>query len=355
VLKPTPLFFIGWDYTAPASVVLKQALMDPEFPWKAMAIVHDVLLTENVDTIPLMQTDEFLARENSSNTNVLLLVKDGVQRAIWMRRIRENGLRLVDQGELLQGYAEHLARRKMTRSLGVITLPQAFDDTAQRDLQSFTGRWPDPLSNRTFGAYLSFLQSGLIAALSAVVTADASEHPFFMRKDPYAEAFKAIARNGVIWEIADTRSAFIEQAVVHHNIGGFTYGFSSFSPGRVQAEGTRLAFLLGGLGIKPALSSLHASDTTVRQDHVGAAATPDINADNKFVRIDVEEPVAVLQWLDHCTENLLAKVRLRRPSDLLQCLGAFPIEQLSLRCDRPGPAGLELTFAKLQPAAVDVA
>ncbi|MCS3810974.1 hypothetical protein [Xanthomonas sp. 4461] len=354
MLKPAPLFFIGWDYTAPASVVLKRALMDPDFPWKAVAIVHDVLLTDNVDTIPLMQTDEFLAREDLSNSDVLLLVKDGVQRAIWMRRVREHGMRLVDQGELLQGYAADLARRKMTRTLGLITLPQAFDDTAHRDLQRFSEQWPDPLSNRTFGAYLSFLQSGLMASLSAVVTTDASEHPFFMRKDPYSEAFKAIARNGMIWEIADTRSAFLEQAVVHHNIGGFAYGFSSFSAGSAQEEGTRLALLLGGLGIKPALSSLHASDTAVRQDHVGTAATPDSDANNKFVRIDVEEPVAVLKWLDHCTENLLAKVRLRRPSDLLQCLGAFPIGQLSLRCDRPGPAGLELTFAKLQSAAADV-
>lgn len=57
--KPDTLVFIGWDYASPASTVLKRALMDSEFPLTAMAIVHDVLLTDSVDSIPLMKDQRF--------------------------------------------------------------------------------------------------------------------------------------------------------------------------------------------------------------------------------------------------------------------------------------------------------
>lgn len=349
--KPDTLFFLGWDYAAPSSTVLKRALMDAEFPWTPMAIVHDVLLTDSVDAIPLMRTDDFLARADLSGTDVVLLTKDGTQRALWLRRIRDLGLRLLDQGELLRRYAVHLAARGMTRNLGPIDIPQAFDDAACDALLAWAGTWPDATSNRVFGGYLSFLRSGLLSALEAVIGADASEHPFFQKKNTQTEAFLACASQGLVWEIANARSAFIEQAVVANNIGAFEYAFSSFTDDKVSAEGIRLAALFDGLGITPSLSTLVLGGEDIAQRNIGAAPVPRSEAASKFVRLDVEQPVALLRWLDVNTTNLLAKARLKRPADLLWCLQSFPIEQLSLRCDRPGPAGLELTFCKLSSAA----
>ncbi|CAD7381108.1 hypothetical protein [Xanthomonas arboricola] len=345
--KPNTLVFIGWDYASPASTVLKRALMDSEFPWRAMAIVHDVLLTDSVDSIPLMSTNDFLARDDLAQIDVVLQIKNGVHRTLWLRRIRELGMRLVDQGELLRNYAAHLASRGTTRTLGPITIPQAFDDDVCETLWAWTGTWPDALSNRTFLGYLLFLQSGLLSALADVVSAEVSEHPFFRNRNPHTDAFKACATQGLIWEIADTRSAFLEQLLVANNIGTFDYGFSSFTADKALAEGKRLSLLFSSLGIVPALSSFSADTTKIVQNQIGTAPLPKSDAANKFVRLDVEQPVALLEWLNANTDVLLAKVRIKRPADLLQCLQLFPVPQLSLRCDRPGPAGLELTISKL--------
>lgn len=353
--KPDTLFFLGWDYAAPSSTVLKRALMDEEFPWTPMAIVHDMLLTDRVDAIPLMRTDDFLARTDLPGTDVVLLVKDGVQRALWLRRIRDLGMRLLDEGELLRRYAAHLAARGMTRNLGPIDVPQAFDDSACDALQVWAGKWPDTTSNRVFNGYKSFLRSGLMSALEAVADADASQHPFFQKKNPQTEAFRACTTGALVWEIADVRSAFIEQAVVANNVGTFEYAFSSVTDDKAAAESIRLAALFDGLGIVPSLSTVVLRAEGITQHTIGSAPVPRREASSKFVRLDVEEPMALLRWLDSNTSQLLAKVRLKRPDDLLQCLQLFPIEQLSLHCDRPGPAGLELTFCKLPPPAAAAA
>lgn len=344
------LFFIGWDYaapvSAPVSVVLKHALMDSGFPWEPVAIVHDVVLTDAVDSIPLMSTEEFLERKDFDQIDVLLQVKDSVQRALWMRRIRDLGIRQVDQGELLRRYAAELLSRGESRQLGPVTLPQAFDDQACTALQEWNWKWIDPLSSRIFHAYLLFLQSGLITALGEVVNAESSEHPFFQAKDPHVEAFKGVSGSGLVWEIAGSRSAFIEHALVKNNIGDWQYGFSSLDDQLAAAEGHRLCQLFAGLGLTPELSVLKVVGLRIDQDAVAGARIPSAGTPSKYVRIDVEEPVPVLLWLDKTSENLLARVRIRRPTDLLHCLQQFPLEQLSLRCDRPGPDGLELVVCK---------
>lgn len=348
------LFFIGWNYQTPASNTLKRALMDPGFPWEIGAIVHDTIWVAGVDDIALMTTEQFLQRTDLADVDVLVSVVNPSQRALWARRLRDLGVREVDEGELLRTYSAELGRRGERRSLGATQLPQGLSDEAVPGLLAWQGRWPDAASNRAFNGYLGFLQSGLLAMLAEVDTGRAGEHPYFSPKDTHVEQFKR-AGTGLIWEIAETRSAFIEQGVILHNIGDYTYAFSAFDRRNAEAEGHRLAMLFKPFALTPALSHLSFDGQELVQRAVGSAPTPEASQAVKHVHLDVAEPFAVLQWLDENTSSLLARVRIPTPGDLLRCLQHFPIERLSLSLDRAGSKGLVLVYCKLAPTESDAA
>lgn len=338
------LFFIGWDYAETSTLPLKYALMDSVFPYEASGIVHDVVYVPTVDHIELITTAEFLQRDDLQAIRVLLLIKNPIERVLWERRIRALGMHQIDMGQLLREYADALAAIGLSRQVGAMTLPQAFDDDAYQALQAWRGQWPDAVSNRTFQGYLDFLRTGVPSGLASVIENGFSEHPFFSARHPWHEQFKATAEHPLVWEIAEKRSTFIEQAMISHTLDAQQYGFSSFDPGQAARQGHLLTTMLGCIGIAPALSHFQSSPGGLIQIPVSGAELPPAQALHKFVNIDVEQPLPLLRWLAATTRHLLLKTRIRRPRDLLECLQGFPSAHLALTCDRPGPAGLELTY-----------
>jgi len=340
------LYFIGWDYTTPHSVMLKRALMNDAFPWQPTAIVHDAVWVDSVDGIPLMLTENFLEIASAGQVSAVLVIKDEFHRALWLRHVRDHGITLIDEGELFREYAALLKAEGNHCQLGIMDLPDAFDDEAHQALSAYKGLWKDATSNCIFNTYLNFLETGLISQLRGVTQYN-SEHPFFQpQKSRLTELFNE-AKTGLIWEIANARSAFLEQAVFQGSNGALDYAFSAMDDVAVKAEAKRLMLLLKSLGIEPAISQLKMVDGFVTQQAVAEYSVPDLSIPRKLVRIDVDDPVDLLDLLDQTSEVLCAWVRIgKTPRQLLRVLEKFAIDDLSLRCDRPGPLGLQLLFSK---------
>lgn len=344
------LYFIGWEYNSADSLPFKRALLDPAFPWEAVAVVHDQVLVDAVDGIALMTTADFLERCAQQPTTALLFCTDALQRSLWQRRGRDHGIRWVDQGELLLDYARVLSEIGQTRDLGPVHLPCAFDAQALQALKAYQGRWSDRLSNQTFDAYLSFLETGLMTRLGEVMQ-PVCEHPFYQPAEQRLATLSSSDQALLVWEIASARSAFLEQAILQNSGPSVRYAFSSLDACQARAESARLGLLLEGLGISPAISRLSIVDGQLSQEPIVGFALPDAGVGRKWLRLDVADPADVLTVLGRGCTDLLAWVRLgQRPEQLLQLLASQPLACMTLSCDRPGPLGLQVCFDSRRPA-----
>lgn len=338
------LYFIGWEYRSSGSVSLKRALQDLNFPWESVAVVHDTVLIDAVDGIKLMTTEDFLAQCIPGETAAILFSRDEQQRNLWQRRGRDHGIQWIDQGELLMGYADSLRNSGQSRDLGPMILPQAFDSIAGDALRAYRGRWPDVKSNQTFEAYLSFLGTGLATRLSEIMQ-PLCEHPFYQADAQRRSIVPSETESTLIWEIAPARTAFLEQVVLQSPHNRFDYAFSAMNAVDATAGAARLKFLLQGLGISLAASSLQSEGGSLFQAGIEGFDLPDIAAPRKWLRLQVDDPVSILQALGRHTRDLLAHVRVGlRPRQLLQLLECYPIDAMALICDRPGPLGLQVTI-----------
>ncbi|AZC20511.1 hypothetical protein [Pseudomonas sp. CMR5c] len=338
------LYFIGWDYSSPRSVPFKRALQDRSFPWEPVALVHDKVLIDAVDGIKLMTTEDFLAQCVPGQTTAMLFSHDEQQRNLWQRRGREHGIQWVDQGELLTDYAAMLSHTGQSRDLGPMILPQAFDPIASDALKAYRGRWPDAKSNQTFEAYLSFLDTGLATRLSEIMQ-PLCEHPFYQTIAQRQSLQPTDATDTLVWEIAPKRTAFLEQVILQSPSNRINYAFSAMTTVSASSEATKLKFLLQGLGISPAASSIQTKDGELLQTSLDGFDLPDTAAPRKWLNLQVDAPAAILQALSRHTRELLAHVRVGlRPTQLLQLLETHSIDGMTLICDRPGPLGLQVTI-----------
>jgi len=338
------LYFIGWDYSTPRSLPFKRALQDQNFPWEPVALVHDKVLVDAVDGIKLMTTEDFLAQCVPGETIAMLCSREEQQRSIWQRRGRDHGIQWVDQGELLMDYAASLSDSGQSRDLGPMILPQAFDPMAYEALKVYRGGWPDAKSNRTFEAYLSFLESGLTTRLFEIMQ-PLGEHPFYQAQAQRQSMLPCETESTLVWEIAPTRTAFVEQVVLQAARNRVSYAFSSMSADDAGIGAARLKLLLQGLGISPAASCLQIEGGELRQNAIAGFDLPDMAAARKWLRLQVDDPAPILQALAGQTRELLAHVRVGlRPKQLLQLLESHPIDAMTLICDRPGPLGLQVSI-----------
>lgn len=338
------LYFIGWDYSSPRSVPFKRALQDRNFPWEPVALVHDNVLIDVVDGITLMTTEDFLAQCVPGQTTAMLFFHDEQQRSLWQRRGREYGIQWVDQGELLMDYAATLSHSGQSRDLGPMVLPQAFDPIARDALRAYRGRWPDAKSNQTFEAYLSFLDTGLTTPLSDVMS-PLCEHPFYQDMAQRKSMQPCETKTTLVWEIAPTRTAFLEQVVLQSPSNRVNYAFSAMSAVSASSGAVRLKLLLQGLGISPAASYLQSENGALSQTGIDGFDLPDTAAPHKWLRLQVDDPASILQALQCNTQELLAHVRVGlQPKQLLQLLESHHIDAMTLICDRPGPLGLQVTI-----------
>lgn len=343
------LYFIGWEYNSADALPFKRALMDPAFPWEAVAVVHDQVLVDAVDGIALMTTADFLQHCTLQPTTALLFSTDSQQCSLWRRRGRDYGIRWVDQGELLLEYAKVLSETGQTRDLGPVHLPCAFDAQALQVLKVYQGRWSDRLSNQTFDAYLSFLETGLMTRLGEVMQ-PVCEHPFYQPAGQRLVTLSSSDQALLVWEIASARSAFLEQAILQNCDPSVRYAFSSLDACQARAEAVRLGLLLEGLGISPAVSCLSIADGRLSQEPIAGFALPDAGMARKWLRLDVADPARVLAVLGRGCTDLLAWVRLgQRPEQLLQLLASQPLASMTLSCDRPGPLGLQVCLDSRRP------
>jgi hypothetical protein len=338
------LYFIGWDYSSPRSVPFKRALQDRNFPWEPVALVHDKVLIDAVDDIKLMTTEDFLAQCIPGQTTAMLFSQNEQQRSLWQRRGRDYGIQWVDQGELLMDYAAMLSHSGQSRDLGVMILPDAFDPMACDALRAYRGRWPDAKSNQTFEAYLSFLDTGLTTPLSELIQ-PLCEHPFYQTIAQRQSMLPCETKTTLVWEIAPSRTAFLEQVVLQFPDNNVNYAFSAMSAISARGEAARLKLLLQGLGISPAASSVQSEDGELFQAGIDGFDLPDTTAPRKWLHLQVDDPASILQALSRHTRELLAHVRVGlRPKQLLQLLECHPIDAMTLICDRPGPLGLQVTI-----------
>jgi len=338
------LYFIGWDYNSPNSLPFKRALLDHNFPWEPVALIHDTVLVDTVDDIKLMTTEDFLAQCIPGETTAMLFSRDEQQCSLWRRRGRDHGIRWVDQGELMLDYAAVLTDSGQSRDLGPMILPQAFDPVAGDALRAFRGRWPDAKSNQTFEAYLSFLDTGLTTRLSETMQ-PLCEHPFYQAETQRQYMLPRETESTLVWEIAPKRSSFLEQVVLQSPNSRVNYAYSALNASDAKSGAARLKLLLEGLGIFPAASCLQSEGGELFQTGIDGFDLPDMAAPRKWLRLEAYDPAPLLKALGRQTRELLAHVRVGlRPKQLLQLLEQHSIDDMTLICDRPGPLGLQVTI-----------
>jgi len=332
------VYFIGWDYASPDSVALKKVLMDGNCPWYPVGIVHDEVWVDSVDGIPLITARHFL-ESAAAGTSVVLFVQDAHHRLLWQRRCQEYNLIVLDEGQLFKEFSLQLAALNKVCDLGVVELPCAFDDGAYEALKAYKGTWKDAASNQFFRAYLNFLETGILADLRKVCIAF-SEHPFFQVENLRLEHLFNKQQATLVWEVSSKRSAFIEQAILQADINKIHVAFSSELASVVVKENRNLKFLLAGLGITPQASVVNAAGL---QEAISGFPMPDLSVGHVMANIAVDHPLQLLDMLGRTSSTFSARVRVgREPEQLLGILKKYAMDDISLRCERPGPSGLHV-------------
>lgn len=337
-----PLYFVGWNYHESIGVPLKRLLMDSASPFDVKAIVHQEVMAPEVDGIAVIQNEEFLALAKDQKLQAVLMVKDDLSRSLWLRRGREAGIEWLDEGELfLQG--EQAVRSNGTAvDLGILKLPDAFDAKSISPLRAYIGGWPDATSNGVFRSYLQFLETGVLSPLRSVASYSV-EHPLRQTNARSVSACVEELGEGIAWEIATHRSSFLEQVVLIVGRRRWRYAYSSDDYQRSFVEARILRMLLSPLGIIPMASWLKAGDDNYLEHLLEGFDLPRWSDIPRFVRIDVAEPVKVANQLSDKGGELRAWIRVgRTPKQLLDLLKRFPIDDMALDCDRPGPLGLQV-------------
>lgn len=342
------LFFIGWDYMSPRHVMFKRVIADAVFPYRLGAIIHDEVYVDSVDGISLCRTQDFLRKEDLKSVTAILFVKDEHHVNLWRRRAREYGFNIVDEGEVFLEFASILRAHGGSVDLGAMKLPAAFDSEAEFELTHYRGCWPDAKSNRVFHAYLRFLETGLVSSLLDTVEMSV-EHPFFQEKGAGISVLCAEVGGGLAWEVGQTRTEFLEQVLL---CGGFSsFAFSSPDELSARKEADRLRLLFQPLGIQLRASEIKVEGGALYQLAVPEYEVPELKTP-KLVRVDVDDPLPVLHYLEAAENDFTAIVRLGvSPWQLLRILHIFPVEHMTLSCDRPGPLGLHLVLKRLGGSA----
>lgn len=336
-MNKIPLYFIGWDYASPRSVPLKRLFSSPDSPYAAKAIVHDRVWVPSVDNIPLMLTEDFLDLAKSEpGTKAILAVKDSFHQLLWQRRSREFGFDFIDEGEIFLSAADTLGNNRI--DLGVFSVPEAFDRASLAALQEYAGKWPNEQSNYNFRAYLNFLEYGSLTPLNDAYLLGRRD----VWGDPDAEKRKTLTAGGLAWEIAEKKSDFLDQALL---LGGrkqwkLLSSFPDNATGRASATLTKN--FADSIKAEISIASFGEAEGDIQahvEEQLGRLSRNDAIA----ARIDVEAPCGIAQLLGRQPAGVHAWIRLgRSPKQLLGLLRAFPIEAMSLACDRPGPLGLEV-------------
>lgn len=338
-----PIYFVGWNYHEPIGVPLKRLLMNEASPFEVKAIVHQVVMAPEVDGIPVIQNDQFLEIAKNCKAKALLMVKDDLSRSLWLRRGREVGIEWLDEGELLLRGETLLRARGSTVDLGILQLPSAFDHEAIEPLRAYEGKWPDAASNGVFRSYLQFLETGILSPLRAAAVFNV-EHPMRQTGMRSVAIRAAKLAGGLAWEIATRRSSFLEQAVMVAGQHRWNYAFSSDVLENSKSDARVLEKLLLPLGIRPAASWFEANGEDGYVAHeIAGFDLPRWSGVPCFVRMDVERPSKLASQLAEVGSPLCAWIRVgRTPNQLLTLLKRFPIADMALDCDRPGPLGMQV-------------
>lgn len=336
-----PLYFIGWDYHSPQLMSIKRLLSHPASPWEAKAIVHDEVWVPSVDGIPLMRSKDFLvACSNEPEINALLLVKDPIHHKRWLRRFKEYGITMLDEGEIFQSTSIYLEAQGQEMDLGVMNLPQTLSKERVADLSSYLTLLDDPISQETLRAYIHFLETGLLDGLRKITRIE-TDHPLSTTDGWMASLpWRSATGTALAWEVAAQRTSFLEQALLLSSAATAKWSYAlSF---KEEKEGQRLSTLMRSFGIDPILSKI--SSETVNIPYRTPSGSK--NAYNLIcARIDIPNPIPLLKTLENCDADVHLSVRLGRNAEqLIQILESFGHTHPTLRCDRPGPLGL---FARL--------
>lgn len=339
---------IGWGYNHPRSVPIKTLLLHPDCPWEPAAIVHDASWMAAADGIPIMRTEDFLALAASAEPRLraCLQLQEPTERQVWMRRAREVGFDLLDEGEIIRDAARAMAAAGRQCDLGVVQLPSALEPAAAQALADLPPvDWADAHSARVFDAYLRFLQTGLLTPFERVWALE-SEHPLTPGKPSPIQSFVVAHRHGQAWEIARERSNFLEQVCL---LAGRRWGYAFSGPDPATTRSS-LALLRAAFQTLPIPLMASTCEADGRQQPLEGAELPRPDAAAHAVRIDLDEPA---EWIGRLAQagsacHILVAVG-RHPAQLLQALRRLhgaPAGALRLRCRRPGPSGLELEWTR---------
>jgi len=342
-LHQRELHIVGWGYGNPRSTTLKALLAHPESPWSAVGIVHDEVWLASVDGIPLVKTTDFLAeaKDRSTPTYVLLQLQDPTQRQIWMRRVRDFGLHRLDEGEILREAAETFRVNGTRCDLGVVQLPECFDSIATEELAALpVHNWFDAESGRVFNAYIAFLRSGLLIPLEKVCRLQ-SENPLPLSPEHLLGHHMQVMGRGVAWEVARWRSSFLEQVCM---LGGrrWQYAFSAEEDTVAAQQYQSLKTAMSTLAVDIRASTM-AHDGS--QQAVGGTELLDWQGQPRVVRIDLDDPSPWAERFAHASGPCALWIALgRSPSQMLHVLERLRGGTWRLRCNRPGPLGLQLQW-----------
>lgn len=343
VIARQPIYFVGWNYHEPSGVPLKRLLMNAASPFEVKAIVHQVVMAPEVDGIPVIQNDEFLSLAKTNKIQAVLMVKDDFSRSLWFRRGRDAGIEWLDEGELLLQGEKAARNHGVNVDLGILKLPEAFDQALIEPLRAYSGAWPDAASNGVFRAYLQFLETGVLSPLRSA-SLFSVEHPM---RQVGARSVSACAEDlggGIAWEIATHRSSFLEQIVLIAGRHHWRYAYSSNTHDRTTANASILKKLLTPLSIQPAASWFDIdAEGNYSEKVIANFDTPDWKEVPYFIRVDVDMPLKIVDKIFVMSKQLHAWIRIgHTPKQLLELLQRFPINNMTLDCDRPGPLGLQV-------------
>ncbi len=343
----TPVYFVGWNYHEPLGVPLKRLLASSACPFEVKAIVHLAVLAPEVDGIPIIQNDAFLALAKTQKVKAVMMVKDELSRALWFRNSRDLGIKWLDEGELLRSGAQAARDHNAQVDLGVLSLPDAFDATSLEKLRTYSGQWPDAASNGVFRAYLQFLETGLLTPLRSAY-AFRVEHPVQQTGGRSVSAIVDELQGGLAWEISAQRTSFLEQVALVVGAQAWRFAFSAEAPSDSAQGAQLLRNMLLPLGTHLASSWFELSAEYNYTEH----ALPNFELPNLtssetcFLRVDAARPLQLVERFLNRSVSLHAWIRVgRQPTQLLELLQKLPIGSMTLDCDRPGPHGLQVRLS----------
>ena len=350
MFEQTPIYFIGWDYHSPVSTPLKRLLDHPLSPWRAAAIVHDEVWVPAVDGIPLITTESFLrhCRDNSTGIKAVMKIKDSLHQKLWHRRAKDFGFACLDEGEIFLATERHLRNVGGSIDLGVLQLSDAQDADFIGSIRKSSSAFQDAESNAVLRAYLHFLDTGLLDSLRAV-SKSTSENPLCAARPLSIAPWVTKFGEGMAWEIASQRTSFLEQVMLL--AGGkarnWTYAFSSERKDAASREGSNINAIMNSLDIRVAASSIDIQNDLKQEVALEGHPVPTLDGRNVVCRIDAVDPLPLIKAIrdNSAAAHLLVRVG-KAPMQLANILENFSPSQIQLRCDRPGPLGLqaELTF-----------